>query len=205
MAQRAAERSDEPHKQLAHRSSHTPIHHLPQHPFWGTPWRMPRHTPELLSSSVSEALRRAGACLRPLSSLRPLAQWNPKTHRSMPPRTASPAWRCLTREMPVSGCWREPPPACRPGGGDGAEWEALWAAQPELRRRRGRQGREQRLELRGLLPSTAQDLGPGPMAWSGQPSSRARLAGRGPQGCGTSGCGTLRGAAPRGASVSYCV
>lgn len=95
--------------------------------------------------------------------------------------------------------------ACRPGGGDGAEWEALWAAQPELRRRRGRQGREQRLELRGLLPSTAQDLGPGPMAWSGQPSSRARLAGRGPQGCGTSGCGTLRGAAPRRASVSYCV
>lgn len=71
MAQRAAERSDEPHKQLAHRSSHTPIHHLPQDPFWGTPWRMPRHTPELLSSSVSEALRRAGACLRPLSSKTP--------------------------------------------------------------------------------------------------------------------------------------
>lgn len=97
--------------------------------FGGTPWRMPRQTPELLSSSLSGALRGAGACLRPLSSLRPLAQQYPKTHPSMPPHTTSPASKCSTRDRPASGCWREPPSA--PAGlAVGTELNGRYCGQP---------------------------------------------------------------------------
>lgn len=197
MAQRAAELSDKPRKGLAHRSSHTPIHHLPQKLFWGNPLENAQADPR---APVLQPLRgpERGRGL-------PAATQLSKTPGTTVPKD-SPL-HATSHHQPglevqhkgQAGVWMlagAPFCACRPGGGDRAEWEVLWAAQPELRRRRGRQGREQRLELQGLLPSTAQDLSPGLMAWSGQPSSGASLAGRGLQGCRTSGCGTLGGAAP---------
>lgn len=54
---------------------------------------------------------------------------------------------------------REPPcRARRPGSRDGAEWEALWAAQPEAEVKEGRAGAGEWLELQGLLPGAGSGL-----------------------------------------------
>lgn len=54
-------------------------------------------------------------------------------------------------------------------------------SQPEAEEK-GRQGRGQRLELQGLLPSVDQDLSPGLKAGPGQRSTWASPAGRGLEG-----------------------
>lgn len=173
MAQRAAELSDKPRKGLAHRSSHTPVHHLPQDPFLGILGECPGR-PQSPCPPASQGPERGRGL--------PAATQLSKTPGTMEPKDSPlhATSHCQSglevQHKGQAGVWMlagAPLHACRPGGGDRAEWEALWAAQPGLRRRRGRQGRELWLELQGLPPSTAQDLSPGPMAWSGQPSSGA--------------------------------